>query len=131
MHGGEHKASLMNICDKCREGETITTTTMTRPTNQLLLAHGREGLDRFFATYPNPRLEKRARNALRMLAAAEKPCTGNAKGWVAGVIYAMANLDRHPVGVPGLLNTEFTTFFGVSMATVRRRAAQVVRQIES
>jgi hypothetical protein len=45
------------------------------------------------------------------------------------MIYAVANLDRQACGVPGLLNSEFTSFFSVSMETVRRRAASVVNQI--
>jgi len=86
-------------------------------------------LDRFFAVHPNPAIKTRAVKALRLLANAEKPLTGKPEGWAAGVIYAVANLERLACGVPGLLNSEFTEFFGVSMETIRRRAADVVSGI--
>ena len=86
-------------------------------------------LDRFFAAYPNPTLKTRAAKALRFFATGEKALTGKPEGWAAGVIYAIANLDRQPCGVPGLLNSEFTEFFGVTMETIRRRAAHVVSGI--
>jgi hypothetical protein len=79
--------------------------------------------------HPNPALNKRAMKALRLLAAGERPLTGKAEAWAAGVIYAVANLDRQACGVPGLLNSDFTEFFGVSMETARRRAADVLRDI--
>jgi len=97
--------------------------------NENVLIACREQLDRFFAGYPNPVLEKRAAKALRFLAADEKALTGNPEGWAAGMIYAVANLDRQACGVPGLLNSEFTEFFSVSMETVRKRAANIVNQI--
>jgi hypothetical protein len=53
------------------------------------------------------------------------------EGWAAGMIYAVANLDRQACGVPGLLNSEFIEFFSVSMETVRKRAANVMNQISS
>jgi hypothetical protein len=31
--------------------------------------------------------------------------------------------------VPGILNADFEQFFGVSMSTVRKRAAQVMREV--
>jgi hypothetical protein len=60
------------------------------------------------------------------MAGNEQPLAGKPAGWAAGLIYGAANLGRQPVGVPGLLNSEFTKFFGVSMETVRRRAARIV-----
>ena|ERR1700678_987958 len=89
----------------------------------------REQLDRFFAAFPNPGLSRRAAKALHLLAADEKFLLGKAEGWTAGIIYAVANLDRQACGVPGLLNSEFTEFFSVSMETVRRRAANVASQL--
>ena len=86
-------------------------------------------LDRFFAAYPNPTLNTRTVKALRFLATGEKALMGKPEGWAAGVIYAIANLDRQPCGVPGLLNSEFTEFFGVTMETIRRRAAEVASGI--
>ena len=91
----------------------------------------REHLDRFFATHPNPVLEERATKALEFLAKVEKLLAGKPEGWAAGMIYAVANLDRQACGVPGLLNSEFIEFFSVSMETVRKRAANVMNQISS
>lgn len=48
-----------------------------------------------------------------------KPMTGNPEGWAAGIIYALVNQDRQACGVPGLLNSEFSAFFGVTMGTIR------------
>jgi hypothetical protein len=97
--------------------------------NENVLIACREQLGRFFTSYPNSALEKRAAKVLRFLATIEKPLMGKPEGWVAGMIYAVANLDRQACGVPGLLNSEFTSFFSVSMETVRRRAARVVNHI--
>ena len=89
----------------------------------------KEHLDRFFASYPDATLHKRAVEAARFLVADDKSLAGKAEGWAAGIIYAVANLDRQACGVPGLLNSEFTEFFGVSMGTVRKRAARVAERI--
>jgi hypothetical protein len=97
--------------------------------NDNLLNPCREHLDRFFAEYPNPALNTRAAKALRLLAAIGAPLGGKPEAWAAGTIYAVANIDRQPCGVPGVLNSDFTAFFGVSMEAIRRRAAEVVRQI--
>jgi hypothetical protein len=61
--------------------------------------------------------------------AADEPLAGKTEGWAAGIIYGVANLGRHPCGVPGVFNSEFEKFFGVPMETVRRRAANVVCEI--
>ncbi len=89
----------------------------------------KEHLDRFFATYPDVVSQKCAINAARFLAADDKPLAGKPEGWAAGIIYALTNINRQACGVPGLLNSEFTEFFGVSMGTVRKRAARVVERM--
>ena len=89
----------------------------------------KEHLDRFFASYPDSALQKRATKAARFLSADDKPLAGKGEGWAAGIIYAVANLDRQACGVPGLLNSEFAGFFGVSIGTVRKRAARVAERI--
>ena len=86
-------------------------------------------LDRFFAANPDVTMQKRAHNALRLLRASEKPLRGKAEGWAAGIIYAVGTYDRPPVGVPGLLNSEFEQFMGVSMGTARYRAARVIEMM--
>ena len=86
-------------------------------------------LDRFFAAYPNPELNKRAAKALRLLATVEKPFAGKPESLAAGVIYAVANLERFPCGVPGVFNSEFAGFFGVSMGAIRRRAGRIMSAI--
>jgi len=61
------------------------------------------------------------------MANGDKPLAGKPEGWAAGIIYGLANRHRRACGVPGSLNAEFDQFFGVSMDTVRNRAAKVVR----
>lgn len=87
-------------------------------------------LDRFFRSYPDPALQKRAMKALRFLAAGVAPLAGKPAGWAAGIIYALANRGRRACGVPWILNAEFEQFFGVSMGIVRKRAAQALRAVE-
>ena len=90
----------------------------------------REHLDRFFESYLNPVLKRSSKKALRLMAAFDEPLTGRPEGWAAGIIYAMANRHRIPCGVPGLLNADFERVFGVTMSTVRKRAAQVDRAMD-
>ena len=90
----------------------------------------REHLDRFFASYRDPAMQKIAMKALRFLAASDEPMGGKPEGWAAGIVYALANRDRWACGVPGMLNAEVEEFFGVTMNTIRRRAAQVERALE-
>lgn len=85
----------------------------------------REHLDRFFVAYPEPVLQQRAIKALRLLRASDKPLGGKTEGWAAGIIYALATEGRFPCGVPGVLNSEFELFMGVTMSTIRYRAARV------
>lgn len=89
----------------------------------------REHLGHFFTSYRDPAKQKTAMKALRFLAAGDEPVGGKPEGWAAG-IYALANRDRRACGVPGMLNAEVEEFFGVTMNTVRRRAAQVDRAME-
>ncbi len=90
----------------------------------------REHLLRFFAAHPDATLQKRALRALRFLRTSDKPLRGKAEGWAAGIIYAAASRDRQACGVPGVPNSEFEAMMGVSMSTVRTRAAQVERLAE-
>ena len=78
-------------------------------------------------SHPNVAMKKRVLKALRFLTVSEKPLAGKPEGWAAGIIYAVANRDRQACGVPGLLNSEFQALFGVSMGTIRKRAAMVER----
>lgn len=87
----------------------------------------RERLERFFDEHPDAATRSRALKALRLLTACEKPLRGKPEGWAAGIIYGVVNRDRRACGVPGLLNSEVEAFFGVSMGTIRRRAAQIER----
>ena len=87
-------------------------------------------LDHFFCRHPDVLLQRRALKALRLLTACDEPLRGKPAGWAAGIVYAVANRDRQACGVPGLLNNEFEAFFGVSMGTIRRRAAQVATLLE-
>ena len=87
-------------------------------------------LDRFFVSYGDTKMQKAAMKALRYLAAGDEPMRGKPEGWAAGIVYALANRDRRACGVPGMLNAEFEEFFGVTMSTVYKRAAQVERALE-
>jgi len=90
----------------------------------------RRHLERFFGNSPKSALQKRATKALRFLAAGDVQLAGKPAGWAAGIVYALANRGRRACGVPGILNAEVEQFFGVSMGTVRKRAAQVLRATE-
>ena len=84
-----------------------------------------ESLTRYFAKYPNDAMSKRAMKALQFIKSGEQPLSGKPEGWAAGIVYFLANQDRQACGVPGLLNSEFESFFGVTMGTIRRRAARI------
>ena len=90
----------------------------------------REHLDRFFTSYGDAKMQKAATKVLRFLAVGDEPIRGKPEGWAAGIVYALANRDRRACGVPGMLNAEFEEFFGVTMSTVYKRAAQVERALE-
>jgi len=90
----------------------------------------RDHLDRFFANYADGKMQKAAMKVLRFLEVDDEPMRGKPEGWAAGIVYALANRDRRACGVPGMLNAEFEEFFGVTMSTVRKRAAQVERAME-
>lgn len=86
-----------------------------------------ESLERFFGEHPDAAMHRRALKALRLMMACETPLRGKPEGWAAGIIYGLANRDRQACGVPGLLNSEVEALFGVSMGTIRKRAAQIER----
>ena len=90
----------------------------------------REQLGRFFASYGDAKMQKAAMKALRFLAADDEPMRGKPEGWAARIVYGLANRDRRACGVPWMLNAEFEEFFGVTMSTIRKRAAQVERALE-
>ena len=89
----------------------------------------KQHLDRFFRRYPDPVMQEGAMKALRFLASDDEPLAGKPEGWAAGILYGLANRYRRPCGVGGILNAEFAAFFGVSMDTIRNRAAKVVQAI--
>jgi len=90
----------------------------------------RDHLDRFFASHGDAKKQKAAAKALRVLAAGDEPMRCKPEGWAAGIVYVLANRDRRACGVPRMLNAEFEEFFGVTMSTVYKRAAQVDRALE-
>ena len=87
-------------------------------------------LDRFYRRDADAPAHARAVKVLRLLGASEAKQRGKPSGWAAGIICYIANRDRTPCGVPGMLNSAFTAFFDVSMETVRRRAAAVACAVE-
>jgi len=96
-------------------------------TNQDCALICQESLERFFGQHPDAATQSRALKILRLLTACEEPLRGNPEGWAAGIIYWAANHDRQACGVHGLLNSEVEALFGVSMGTIRKRAAQIER----
>ncbi|HWB55181.1 MAG TPA: DUF6398 domain-containing protein [Tepidisphaeraceae bacterium] len=89
----------------------------------------RKRLDSFFETYHDPAIQRQTHEILRSLLADGRAKGGAPEGWAAGIVYAVANQDRQPCGMPGLLNSEFSQFFGVSMQTIRSRAARVAVRV--
>lgn len=89
----------------------------------------RQRLQDFFQGHPDAAMQKRALKTLRLLIACDEPLSGNPHGWAGGIIYHLANRDRQACGVPGLLNSEVEARFGVSMGTIRKRAAQIARKL--
>jgi len=85
----------------------------------------REHIDRFFSAHPDSAMQKRAHKALHLLRTIEPPPKGKPEGWAAGVIYAVFNDGKVPVGVPGVLNSEFERLMGITMSTTRKRAERV------
>ena len=94
-------------------------------TDQTFDSACRAHLDRYFAAYPDPKLEGRALHALRLLRATDQPLTGISAGWAAGIIYLAATDGRITCGVPSVLNRDFEQITGVTMSTARKRAARV------
>ena len=70
-------------------------------------------------------LQAAADCVLTRLLAGDISLPGKPAGWVAGIIYAVANQGRRPCGIPGVLNQECEDFFHISIGTVYRRAAKI------
>ncbi len=87
-------------------------------------------LDDFFSCHGGQGMERNAKKILRFLVAGEEKMGGKPEGWAAGAVYALANRNKWACGVVGILNADFECFFGVSMSTVRKRAAQVDREVK-
>ncbi|QNN23326.1 hypothetical protein HED60_13920 [Planctomycetales bacterium ZRK34] len=86
----------------------------------------RKHLDRFFAVFPDAMMQMRAHKSLRLLRANDKQLQGKAEGWAAGIVYAVYTDGKIPCGIPGILNRDFEALMGVTMGTVRDRAARVM-----
>lgn len=99
-------------------------------TNQDCMGACHGYLEHFFNRHPDAAMQRRALKALRLLTACDIPLAGKTAGWAAGIIYAVANRDRQACGVPRLLNSEFEALFGVSMGTIRKRAAQIAQLLD-
>jgi len=86
-------------------------------------------IERFCDRYGDRTMQKRAVKALRFIMVSDQPLRGKPEGWAAGIIYALATRGHQACGVPGVLNADLEHLFGVTMSTVRRRAAQVGRAL--
>ena len=83
-------------------------------------------LDLYFEAHPDRVLAARLKKALRILVAIGGPLKGEPAGWAAGLVYWITNEGgRIPCGVPGVLNADLEKCFGITMSTIRKRAAQV------
>ena len=87
----------------------------------------RQFLAAYFTKFPNARLQTKTDRALKRLLARHIPMPGKPGGWAGGIVYAVANQDHRPCGVPSLLNQECEMFFHVSMGTIYKRAWQIRR----
>ena len=65
-----------------------------------------EQMDRFFASYRDPAMQRATMKAVRFLAAGDVPMGGKPEGWAAGIAYFMANREERACGVPGILNAD-------------------------
>lgn len=87
-------------------------------------------LDHLCVAIGDRTIRDRADKALRLLTVSQIPLAGKPEGWAAGIVYALVNRDCRACGIPGLLNSDVETLLGVTMGTIRRRAAQVTRAME-
>ena len=87
-------------------------------------------IERFCDRYGDRTMQKRAVKALRFLVVGGQALRGKPEGWAAGIIYALATRGHRACGVPGVLNADLGRLFGVSMGTIRKRAAQVNQTLE-
>ncbi len=99
-------------------------------TNEPMDKACQEFLDAFFVKHPDNDLRDRVGQALAMLLNRNTALRGAPSGWAAGIVYAVANRGQRACGVLGMLNADFERFFGVSMSTVRKRAAQVEQELD-
>ena len=76
----------------------------------------------FFQKSPNDELRDLVSEALVSLLKRQAAFPGDPGAWAGGIVYAVGSTGR---GVPGVMNAELEKAFGASMATVRKRAAQV------
>ena len=87
----------------------------------------RDALDAYFSKHPNPALQAACLPALDELLKRDVKLTGALAGWMGGLVYAVANDAKFPCGVDGVLNADFSAAWGVTMNTIRRRAAEIKR----
>ena len=104
---------------------------MAKFDNETAAAECLQVLNAFFTRHPNPQLQAWAMGSFQKLLKRGVQLTGSPAGWMAGLVYAVANHGKRPCGVDGLLNAEFTEAFGgVSMSTVRSRAATIQQMLD-
>ncbi len=70
-------------------------------------------------------MHQQAVKAMRLILAGEVPLLGKPKAWAARIVYFWANRDRRAWGVSFLVNSEVESFFGVTIGTIRKRAAHI------
>lgn len=82
----------------------------------------RELLDRFSARFPNEVFHVATLEAMENLLTQRDRYDGEPGGWAGGLVYIIAKHDLR-ISPPLFLNRDLEATFGVSMGTIRRRAA--------
>ncbi len=80
-------------------------------------------LTAFFDRFPNEQLQLAANSALELLLAKDVVLSGKTAGWAGGLVYALG--CKAGAGIPGVLNSELETIFGVSVGTISKRAKRI------
>jgi len=83
----------------------------------------RELLAAFFDRFPNEQLQLAVNSALELLLAKDVVLSGKPAGWAGGLVYALG--CKAGVGIPGVLNSDLETIFGVSLGTISKRAKRI------
>lgn len=88
----------------------------------------RDFIDRFFETFPDQSFHTIACNALDILQKKQTSFPGKTGGWAGGLIYGLLTWTNFR-GRHVILNSQLEQIFGVSAATIRKRAELIWQHI--